>query len=230
MVLNGQLAAVLERPPRQVKETRKYDYGEYRRPVPYTCSPALLRWKTDRADALNTLVTVHSTVTGRRRGRQYGTEQLNYALFVSLASEFQGYCRDLHDDAIFAMTNAMAQAGDPSLEVVRTAMILSRKLDKGNAQPSSLGSDFKILGMTFWEDMAMRYPVQKPRWHGFLTDLNETRNAIAHRDTAKLVIAKVKQPLTLATFKRWRATLNAVTAGIDNAVHAYLQRTVGSSW
>jgi hypothetical protein len=52
---------------------------------------------------LDSLEAVHERVTEKRRGRQYATEHLNLALFVRLAAEFQGFCRDLHEDAVLAI-------------------------------------------------------------------------------------------------------------------------------
>lgn len=78
-------------------------------------------------------------MTGRRRGRQYATEHLNLTLFVSLAAEFQGYCRELHDDAAVAFTDRFGTASGPWTDVVRSALVRNRKLDQGNdgAGPST---------------------------------------------------------------------------------------------
>ncbi|AXK86680.1 hypothetical protein [Nocardia farcinica] len=196
--------------------------------MPYSPSPALQRWRTDRAAALGSLVAVHAKVVDGRRGRQYATERLNQALFIALASEFQGYCRDLHDIAVLAATDGLASSGDPRLVWARSALIRNRKLSTGNASPGALGNDFKFFGMDFWPSVQAMYPAKTSDWVKFLTKMNDTRNAIAHRDDTKL--AAVTDPLTLRTFKRWRATLNSLASGIDRVVEAYLQDTIGKSW
>ncbi|WP_225732206.1 MULTISPECIES: hypothetical protein [unclassified Nocardia] len=196
--------------------------------VSYMPSPALQTWRSDRSDRLSELVAAHGKVVGGRRGRQYATEQLNHALFVALAGEFQGYCRDLHDLGVFAFTDGLAPAGDPRLVNARSAYIRNRKLSTGNASPRALGCDFKMFQMAFWPEIRAVYPPKCSDWNDFLTKLNDTRNAIAHRDEPKL--ASLTGPLTLSTFRRWRSTLNVITSGIDRVVEAYLQNTIGKSW
>ncbi len=191
-------------------------------------SAALEKWRTDRAAALDSLVAVHEKVAVDRRGRRYATEQLNRALFVALAGEFQGHCRDLHDDMVLLYADGLGPATDPRVISARSAMIRGRRLSTGNANPSALGNDFKYFGMDFWSSMKAAYPGKNNDWNRLLERLNETRNAIAHRDDIKM--ATLQDPLTLATFKRWRSTLNTITVGIDKVVAAYLQETIGKSW
>ncbi len=187
-------------------------------------SPALIRWNDERCAALDSLVAIHGKVVGGKRGRRYATRHLNRALFVALASEFQGYCRDLHDNAVFVMTDGFEPSSDLRLPILRNALVRGRKLDTGNAQPASLGSDFNVIGMDFWPAVERAYPTKKVRWQTFLTKLNDTRNAIVHRQDVKL--AALDEPLTLATFRRWRSPLNGVVVVVD----AYLQDTAGKSW
>ncbi|MEV0773648.1 hypothetical protein, partial [Nocardia salmonicida] len=196
--------------------------------VPYSPSSALLKWNSDRAAALDSMVAVHGKVVEGKVGRQYATGHLNRALFVVLASEFQGYCRDLHEEAAWVMTDGLEPVGDPRIPILRSSLVRGRKLDGGNAQPSSIGSDFSSLGMDFWPALEAMYPAKKAKWHTFLTELNKARNAIAHRDDTKL--AEIKDPLTLGTFKSWRTTLKGFVAGMDKVVEAYLQNTAGKSW
>ena len=61
-------------------------------------SAALQRWSASRAANLAELLAAHHQVAGRGPGRRYATRQLNYAPIVRLASEFQGFDRDLHDE------------------------------------------------------------------------------------------------------------------------------------
>ena len=43
---------------------------------------------------------VHANVGGTERGRRYATQQINRAYAVQLASEFQGFCRDLYSECM----------------------------------------------------------------------------------------------------------------------------------
>ncbi|MFD4403892.1 hypothetical protein ACFWPH_14155 [Nocardia sp. NPDC058499] len=178
---------------------------------------------------LDSLEEVHGRVTGRRRGRQYATEHLNSALFVSLAAEFQGYCRDLHNGAAAALSDSLG-VGDPRAIIFRAALVRGRNLDKGNAQPASIGADFQILGMALWPHTYAAYPVLGPKWNETLTRLNKVRNAVAHRNDPQLVAVKREQPLDLATFRRWRRSLNGAASGFDNVVGAYLKDTANVGW
>lgn len=190
-------------------------------------SPALERWQTERMDALGSLVDVHGKVTGNRRGRQRATEHLNLACFVSLDAEFQAFCRDLHDDAASEIASSLAPGNGPQIPVVLNALVRARKLDTGNAGPGTLGNDFAILGMTLWSDIYAHYPASGSKWNVVLQSLNTVRNGVAHSDAAKLEEARRVNPLTLATFKRWKSTVNVAASGIDTVVEAYLTQLTG---
>ncbi|WP_169541919.1 hypothetical protein [Nocardia jiangxiensis] len=198
--------------------------------MPRANSNALEVWKTRRCEALDSLEAIHGHVTGERRGRQYATEHLNLALFVRLAAEFQGFCRNLHDDAAFVLVSSLDLGNDPRMSVIRNALVRNRNLDKGNAHPGTLGNDFAILGMTFWPDIHAAYTSRGAKWRETMTDLNEVRNAVAHSDDAKLAVVKQKQPLNLATFRKWRRSLDGAASGLDRAVEAYLQSTADAGW
>lgn len=179
---------------------------------------------------MDSLEHVHEKMTGKRRGRQYATDQLNLALFVSLAAQFQGFCRDLHDDAAIQIANSLAPGNDEQIPVVLNALVRGRKLDVGNASTGGIGNDFANLGMTFWPDVKARYPTMGPKWNATLDKLNDVRNAIAHSDGDKLTQVRGKQPLSLKTFKRWRSSLHGAASGFDKVVGAYLQDLTGTDW
>ncbi|ORW09450.1 hypothetical protein AWC16_16695 [Mycolicibacter longobardus] len=168
-------------------------------------------------------------MTEKRRGRQYATEHLNLALFVRLAAEFQGFCRDLHDDAVLAIIADLdgVVGVDLHQQLLRSSLTRGRKLDTGNAGPGNIGNDFSFLSMTFWPDVNLRYPVKGPKWNKMLANLNDVRNAVAHSDSAKLAVVRERQPLTLRTFRSWRRSLNDTAAGFDTVVSAYLQNVTG---
>lgn len=63
-------------------------------------SAALTQWRTGRASKLSNLLSAHVAVGGSKAGRRWATEELNHAIVLRLASEFQGFCRDLHDEAV----------------------------------------------------------------------------------------------------------------------------------
>ena len=55
---------------------------------------------TSRRRALDEIEAAHASVGGTGPGRRYATQQINQAYAVLLASQFQGYCRDLHTESV----------------------------------------------------------------------------------------------------------------------------------
>jgi hypothetical protein len=79
-----------------------------------------------------------------------------------LASQFQGFCRDLHSECVDHFLAAIAPAALRSL--VRAEFTRGRHLDRGNAQPSSLGADFGRLGIDLWDGLN-QYNNASMDWH-----------------------------------------------------------------
>src|ERR1700756_5031558 len=98
-------------------------------------------WRTTRAKALDEIARGHAAVSGTRRGRRFNTQQFNRAYAVMLAAQFQGFCRDLHSEWIDHLVG-MIPAPIAIQPLVRDEFTRDRRLDRGNAQPSSLGVDF----------------------------------------------------------------------------------------
>jgi hypothetical protein len=107
-------------------------------------SNSLSNWRNERRTALNEIESAHATVGGTARGRRYATQQINYAYAALLSSNFQGFCRDLHSECI----DHIVSATPPGIQIfLRIEFVWNRTLDKGNAQPGGLGSDFNRLGI-----------------------------------------------------------------------------------
>jgi hypothetical protein len=205
-------------------------------------SSALEKWCEERCAALDSLVNVHGKVTGKRRGRQRATEHLNRALFVALSAEFQGFCRDLHEDAAIHITESInLLPGNAKIApVVLSALVRERslsvsaksrkerRLDTGNANVDALATDYSMLGMDLWADLSKKYPAKTPKWKTNLDSLNEVRNGVAHSDSVKLVRAHEEHGLTLETFRGWRSSLNGAVYAMDKVIKAYLLDLTGS--
>jgi hypothetical protein len=192
-------------------------------------STALSTWQDGRRDRIEELLDVHQLIGSKRR---WGTSQINSALILRLAAEFQGFCRDLHDLAAGHFVASMVQE-NPRLDAILTSrLIKERKLNRGNASPGALGSDFGLLGMTFWaalEDADSR----AKHWNQSLEALNDARNAIAHSDEDKL--ARLKQngyPVILQTVRDWFRMLDSLAGTMDNVVSAHLDEILagGRPW
>ena len=90
-------------------------------------SKALRRWFKSQAVALDQMENAHTSVGGKGRGRRYTTDQINQAYAVLLASQFQGFCRDLHSESAENLVDILEP---PSLRPIVQAEF-TRELDTG---------------------------------------------------------------------------------------------------
>jgi len=191
-------------------------------------SVAYLTWHGQRQSRIDQLLQAHQTIRGSGPGRRWRTEQLNWALTFRLAGEFQGYARELHDLAVDHFVDVVAQSNSRLANVIRTRMTRERMLDKGNAHPGSLGEDFGRLGMTLWPTLEVAHPLAGV-WNKDLTALNEARNAIAHVEEGRLVrLRQDGYPITLATTRRWKRSLDGLVETMDDVVSDYLDLLLGA--
>ena len=199
--------------------TRDASHGAY---ISLVSSAALMTWQGERSRRIDEFLDAHTLVGGQGPGRRWRTSQLNRALVMLLATELQGFARKLHDlgSTMFA---ARAAAGNVPLErVLKARLTEGRWLDRGNAQPGSLGSDFGRLGFSLWPAMAARDPTTAVR-QSHLEMLNQARNAIAHADEGQLAALRSEgYPMTLVTFKVWRRSMNGLAGTLDVEVAAQL--------
>lgn len=110
--------------------------------VAHVPSAALNRWNTVGQQALDEIEEAHRAVGGVGRGRRYATLQVNHAYVALLSSQFQGFCRDLHTEAVAFIVGAAPAVLRP---IFRNTLVQGRKLDHGNPNPGNLGSDFGRL-------------------------------------------------------------------------------------
>src|SRR5438034_9543565 len=113
-------------------------------------SNSLLQWRGVRATVLDEIEAAHASVGGTARGRRHATQQINRAYAVLLASEFQGFCRDLYSEC---MDHVVATASPATQRVIRTQFRWARSLDRGNPQAGGIGSDFGRFGVPFWDEV-----------------------------------------------------------------------------
>jgi hypothetical protein len=182
------------------------------------------RWITTQAAALDQMENAHSSVGGTGRGRRYATGQINQAYAILLASQFQGFCRDLHSESASYLVDAVQpQSMRP---IVRGEFTRDRKLDKGNANPGNLGNDFNRLGLEFWDEVKKLNTKNSER-NRALEMLNEWRNAIAHQhfDPAKLGGSK----LGLAQVKTWRVACQRLARAFDTVMRDHITSVTGQA-
>lgn len=189
-------------------------------------SRAYQQWTSTRARALDEIALAHAAVGGTGRGRRYATQQINHAYGVLLASQFQGFCRDLHSESIDHIIAAIAPP--PALQpLVRVALTRDRQLDRHNAQPSSIGADFSRLVTKFWDEVDLHEPRSAAR-RALLESLNHWRNAIAHQDFDPVKLGGTTT-LRLARVRRWRDTCQHLAQAFDEVLRRHLQVLTGAS-
>ncbi len=112
-------------------------------------SASLSRWESKRVAELDEIEDAHKVIGGSGRGRRYATQQINHAYAVLLSSQFQGFCRDLHDEAVDYLVAALQPVAMRT--AVRELLTEGRKIDRGNANAGNLGADYGRLGLKLWE-------------------------------------------------------------------------------
>jgi len=182
-------------------------------------------WITQRAQALDEIENTHALVGGTARGRRFTTQQINRAYAVILASQFQGFCRDLHSEAVDHIVGAVTPANlRPAL---RAEFMLNRQLGKGNPHPGTIGRDFNRLGLVLWDDVRAMDLRNQSR-QNLLEELNLWRNAIAHQDFSAPQLAG-GTTLSLATVRRWRRACSGLASAFDRVLREHIHGLVGSS-
>jgi len=181
---------------------------------------------TTRAGALDEIEAAHASVGGTGPGRRYATQQINQAYAVLVASQFQGFCRDLHTESVARL---MAFINPPASvrHLVQAGFTKGRQLDSKNAQPSSLGADFGLLGIKFWDEVYANHPQNGDR-KTQLETLNKWRNAIAHQNFEE--VGPVGAPsLTLQQVRRWRSVCGRLARSFDEVMRVHLQSLIRST-
>lgn len=183
-------------------------------------------WITNRTTALNEIENAHAAVGGTARGRRYATQQINQAYAVLLASQFQGFCRDLHSESVDYLLSAISPS--PALSpVLQAEMTRGRQLDRGNAQPASVGADFGRLGIGFWSAVDRHDPRNATR-RVHLGLLNAWRNAIAHQDFDPTQLGGTTT-LRLDRVRRWRGSCQRLALSFDAVMRNHLHALTGTS-
>jgi hypothetical protein len=189
-------------------------------------SQSYREWMTTRAGALNEIEAAHASVGGTGPGRRFATQQLNQAFAVLIASQFQGFCRDLHTESVACLIVFINPPASVR-HLVQAGFTKGRQLDNKNAQPGSLGSDFGLLGIKFWDEVRNHHPRSGAR-KAELEKLNQWRNAIAHQNFSE-VSPGARPRLTLAQVRPWRRICQGLARSFDEVMRIHLGSLTGSS-
>jgi hypothetical protein len=182
-------------------------------------SLALQDWMAWRAGALDEIEHAHRSVGGSGPGRRYLTQQINQAYAVLLSSQFQGFCRDLHEGCADRL---VAHVAPPLLRAIyQRNLLFGRKLDTGNPIPGNIGSDFNRFGLSFWPAVDADHP-RNPQRRSALETLNRWRNAIAHSAFAPDMCKANRPSLHLAKVQDWRRACDGLARSFDAVMRAHL--------
>jgi hypothetical protein len=193
-------------------------------------SKALTKWHTVRHQELDELLHAHAKIGGGGPGRRYTTEQLNFAYLVAVAAQFQGFCRDLHSEAV----GAFAAAAPTTLStILYSTLTKNRSLDKGNANGGTIADDFGRLGMTsFWDLVAVDGgPVLTAKRRDRMEQMNMWRNAIAHNNFEQYQskVDKLDNHLRprLVEGRKCRTACDKLAVQMASAVGTFLHQVAG---
>ncbi len=179
-------------------------------------------WSIDRAARLEEVELAHTAVRGTGAARRYATQQLNHAYTVLLAAEFQGFCRELHTEAIDHIERSLP----PLLaRTVALEFTWNRQLDRGNPTPSALATDFGRFGFGLWVAVDALDP-RGQLLRRLLEELNLWRNAVAHSDFSPARLGgRISVPIRRV--RRWRAACRRLARRLDTVVGDRLQLLTG---
>lgn len=187
-------------------------------------SHSLRKWTAERLPALRELDLARRGLAGSERGRRFAIRQIHESYVVLLASHFQGFCRDLHDECAAAFVRSAPEG------VLRNGfhavMILGRKLDGGNANPGNIGSDFARFGLAFWPTL-LKVGERNEAWQKSLDAMNAWRNAVTHQqfDPTKLGGTTLRLPL----LREWRGACDGLASAFDAVMRSHLETVNGSA-
>ncbi len=188
-------------------------------------SRAYQQWTSERAAKLDEIEASHAAFGGAARGRRFTTLQSNQSYAVTLTAQFQGFCRDLHDEC--ADHFVLALSPEALRTTIRRLLQQGRKLDSGNPNPGNLVSDFGKFGIDFWPEVKARHK-RAQTWHARLGMLTAWRNAIAHQDFTPEKLHGI-DTLTLAHVKQWRKACRGLARVFDDVMREHLQTATGTA-
>jgi len=185
-------------------------------------SAALNKWSTFRADVLNDFESARRAVGGSHADPRRAAQQMNQAYAISLSAQFQGFCRDLHDECIAAFLPPKLSVAWSS--ALGTAASAGRELDKGNPSRESLKRDFKRFGLSFVERVIALNTEQQSRFRS-VDKLILWRNAIAHQDFSKPDLGR--GTLWLRWVRLWRRDCSRLAESFDAVMEEHLLLLTG---
>lgn len=188
---------------------------------------AIERWRSERAARMDDLFGLHADAA-TVQARPAAVEQLRLMLVVALAAEWQGFARDLHEDAVDRIVAAMEGQPASLATLLRVSLLSRRRLDRGNADQSALNDDFRRLGLSeLWATLDER-SADAARWRAVLADVMAARNAVAHGSDSQLDALDARGvTIDADTVRQWQATLDELAALLHALVTEQISTLIG---
>lgn len=192
-------------------------------------SPALVTWRSARLGRIDRLLAAHPHSIGSTTDPALA-EQLTHALVLLLASEFQGFCRDLYDNGVRVLVGAAETRNSELRLTLADGLALGRGLNRRSADAKTLGDDFLRLGLNLWPDLAASHPGSAPAWREGLAQLHRARNGVAHHDLGRIeAVHAAGWAMQIGTIRSWRKVVDEITAAMDTILSMDIAKRVGQS-
>ncbi|HST81670.1 MAG TPA: hypothetical protein VLL08_08045 [Kineosporiaceae bacterium] len=155
-------------------------------------------------------------------------QEWTHALILRLASEFQGFCRDLHNDVSKAVAWALAASDEDIRLLILVGLTTDRALNRSSADPQTLAKDFARFRITLWADLKRRHPRSAPGWEESLRLLHAARNGVVHDDLDKLAHVQAEGwEMDITSVVRWRNQLDEAVTALHDVVIAAMAELFG---
>src|SRR5436309_1405207 len=124
-------------------------------------SDALIAWQTVRMPRLDNVEADCLHIEVLHAGDPDRVQEFIRSYAVLFYAEFQGYCRDLHDECADRLIDSI---NVPALrDVLRSQCVYRRTIDKGNPTSGNLGEDFNRFQFRFWPNVLAMDPGHQTR-------------------------------------------------------------------
>ena len=107
-------------------------------------------------------------------------------------------------------------------------LLLGRKLDTSNPNPSNIGSDFNRFGFLFWPAVDADH-LRNSQRRVALENLNRWRNAIAHSAFTPVMVRGGRPSLQLSEVQNWRRACDGLARSFDAVMRAHLLSVTGTA-
>ncbi len=146
-------------------------------------------------------------------------------MLVALVTQFQIYCRELHDETVALYTSGLETR---RASVLARALTLRRHLDERNPHLAALDNDFGRMGIALGNALR-RHSEDAGRDLACLETLIKFRNAIVHGSEERIAAMSSTEEIsaTLPSYLHYKSALERLAEDIDTVVATEVSRTLG---